>query len=264
MHIVFHERYREVYASDPAAAKGRLDQASTYLQEQGHTFVSPDPATEDDILLVHTREHLERIRQRPHLYELALLAAGGAVTAARLACSGTCAFGLLRPPGHHASVDSCWGFCWFNNMAVAMQVMRRQGHVRQGLIVDIDLHFGDGTSGFYAQDPDITYYHLGSLSELERTLAAQEGCDAVGISAGFDRHLEDWGGILSTEDYTRIGKMIKEFADLHCPGKVFSLLEGGYNHHILGPAIQALITGLLNFLGELFGWGAIAESSLTS
>ncbi|WP_027371068.1 acetylpolyamine aminohydrolase [Desulfovermiculus halophilus] len=244
MHIVFHERYREVYASDPAAAKGRLDHAAAHLHNQGHTWVTPEPATEEDILLVHTREHLQRIQQRPQLYELALLAAGGAVTAAELACSGTQSFGLIRPPGHHASVDSCWGFCWFNNMAVAMQAMRSKGLVKTGVIVDIDLHFGDGTSGFYAQDPQITYHHLNSFSELEQILAAQAECDLVGISAGFDRHLEDWGGILSTEDYTRIGKMIKEFADLHCPGKVFSLLEGGYNHHILGPAIQALITGL--------------------
>lgn len=244
MHIVFHERYREVYASDPAAAKGRLDQAQALLQEMGHTWVSPYPATEEDILLVHTQQHLQRIQQRPHLYELALLAAGGGIAAARQALSGTQAFGLIRPPGHHASVDSCWGFCWFNNMAVAMQAMRRDGLVQRGLIVDIDLHFGDGTSGFYSRDPDVTYYHLDSLPDLERTLNEQDACDLVGISAGFDRHIEDWGGILSTEDYTHLGGIIKEFTDQHCPGRVFALLEGGYNHRILGQAIQALIKGL--------------------
>lgn len=244
MHIVFHERYREVYASDPAAAKGRLDQAQALLQEMGHTWVSPEPATEEDIRLVHTQEHFQRIQQRPHLYELALLAAGGGITSARLACSQTPAFGLIRPPGHHASIDSCWGFCWFNNMAVAMQAMRRDGLVQRGLIVDIDLHFGDGTSGFYARDPDVTYYHLDSLPDLERTLNEQDACDLVGISAGFDRHIEDWGGILSTDDYTQIGNVMKEFVQQHCPGRVFALLEGGYNHRILGQAIQALIQGL--------------------
>ncbi|MFO7877791.1 MAG: histone deacetylase family protein [Desulfovermiculus sp.] len=244
MHIVFHERYREVYASDPAAAKGRLDQAQALLQEMAHTWVSPETATEEDILLVHTQQHLQRIQQRPHLYELALLAAGGGITAARLACAGTPAFGLIRPPGHHASIDSCWGFCWFNNMAVAMQAMRRDGLVQRGLIVDIDLHFGDGTSGFYSQDPDITYYHLDSPQELDQILAAQEKCDVIAISAGFDRHIEDWGGMLSTEDYGQLGRTIKEFADQKCPGRIYSLLEGGYNHRVLGQAIQALIQGL--------------------
>ncbi len=244
MHIVYHHRYEEVYASDPAAAKGRLDLARSYLQKHNHQFITPEPATEEDILLVHTQEHLRRIQQRLHLYELALLAAGGAIAAARLACSTTPAFGLIRPPGHHASVDSCWGFCWFNNVAVAMQAMRREGLVRQGLIVDIDLHFGDGTSGFYARDSDITYYHLDTFPELEQTLAAQKECDLVGISAGFDRHIEDWGGMLATEDYARLGRMIKGFADRHCPDKIFAVLEGGYNHHVLGPAIQALISGL--------------------
>jgi len=244
MHIVFHERYREVYASDPAAAKGRLDQAYSLLQEYGHSWVKPEPATQEDILLVHTPAHVDRIEQRSHLYELALLAAGGGIASARLACSGNPAFGLIRPPGHHASVDSCWGFCWFNNMAVAMQVMRKEDLIRRGLIVDIDLHFGDGTSGFYSRDPDVTYYHLDSIPDLERTLNEQDACDLVGISAGFDRHIEDWGGILSTEDYTQLGRIMKEFADQHCPGRVFALLEGGYNHRVLGQAIQALSQGL--------------------
>lgn len=244
MHIVFHERYREVYASDPAATKGRLDQAKAVLEEHNHTWIVPQPATDKDILLVHTPEHVHRIQDRPHLYELALLAAGGGITAAQEACSGHSCFGLIRPPGHHASVDSCWGFCWFNNMAVAMQAMRRTGCVHTGLIVDIDLHFGDGTNGFYRSDPDITYHHLDTFQELERVLAAQTRCDLVGISAGFDRHLEDWGGLLSTEDYRRLGHMIGEFADQHCPGRVFSLLEGGYNHRVLGYAIQALLEGI--------------------
>lgn len=244
MHIVFHERYLEVYASDPAAAKGRLDQAREVLQEHGHTWISPEPATDEDILLVHTPQHVQRIQQKAHLYELALLAAGGGLKAAHLACTGTQAFGLIRPPGHHASVDSCWGFCWFNNIAVAMQAMRRDKQVHSGLIIDIDLHFGDGTNGFYAQDPDITYHHLNTFQELEHTLAEQKKCDLVGISAGFDRHIEDWGGLLTTDDYARLGSMIKEFTDKVCPGRVFALLEGGYNHRVLGQNIQALIQGL--------------------
>mgnify|MGYP006275623317 FL=1 len=243
MKIVFHPRYREVYASDPAAAQGRLDRAHELLSSR-YDCVEPQPAAEADLQLVHPAHHIRRIKERGQLFELAALAAGGGIAAAQLACSGEPAFGLIRPPGHHASVDSCWGFCWFNNMAIAMEKMRREQGVRSGVIVDIDLHFGDGTSGFYAAKEAVSYFHLDGVSSLDTFLESIEDCDLVGISAGFDRHLEDWGGMLSTEDYRTLGRTIRDFTQDHCPGKVFAVLEGGYNHHILGEAILALLEGL--------------------
>jgi acetoin utilization deacetylase AcuC-like enzyme len=243
MKIVFDQRYREVYAADPAAAQGRLDRAQELLCSR-YDCVSPDPALEADLQLVHPARHINRIKEREHLYELAVLAAGGAIKAAELACAGEPAFGLIRPPGHHASIDSCWGFCWFNNIAIAMEKMRREKGVEQGVIVDIDLHFGDGTSGFYAAKEAVSYFHLDGPGSLEAFLNPVHGCDLVGISAGFDRHVEDWGGMLSTEDYRSIGKTIREFSQVHCPGRVFAVLEGGYNHHVLGEAILALLEGL--------------------
>lgn len=243
MKVVFHERYREVYAGDPAAAPGRLDGIVEELRDS-FEFVEPAPATEADLLLVHTQRHLERIKKRELLYEIAVLAAGGAIEAARLALQGEPAFALIRPPGHHASPDSCWGFCWFNNVAVAVEKVRRSGKIEKAVIIDIDLHFGDGTNNIFAQNPHVKYYHLDSINELENFLRKAGKHDLVAISAGFDRHVADWGGMLKTDDYTTLGEIIGSYAKETCDGKVFAVLEGGYNHDVLGKNVKALLTGL--------------------
>ncbi|MFP4038107.1 MAG: histone deacetylase family protein, partial [Desulfobacteraceae bacterium] len=121
MKVVFHEEFYSVYTSDPAAAAGRMEavveEVSQYVE-----MVAPGPASEEDISAVHTARHVERVRSRG-LYDIAALAAGGAIKAAILGMEEP-AFGLIRPPGHHASADSCWGFCYFNNMAVAVELLK--------------------------------------------------------------------------------------------------------------------------------------------
>jgi acetoin utilization deacetylase AcuC-like enzyme len=67
--------------------------------------------------------------------------------------------------------------------------------------------------------------------------------DMIGLSAGFDNHVEDWGGLLNTEDYRDIGRMVREAAD-RCGAGCFGILEGGYNHAVLGRNVMALIEGL--------------------
>ena len=243
MQIIHHPRFAETYAADPAAARGRLEPALEELADR-YPVLQPEPAADRDILRVHAERHLQRIKGTERVYDMALLAAGGAIQAAENACSGVPSFGLIRPPGHHASVDSCWGFCFFNNMAVAMEAMRRAGKVETGIIVDIDLHFGDGTNSFYRNDPAVIYYHLDAISDLRTELDSLSACDLLGISAGFDRHLQDWGGMLTTQDYRDIGRTIAGFTNRVCPGRVFALLEGGYNHQVLGEAILALCQGL--------------------
>lgn len=243
MQIIHHPQFAETYAADPAAARGRLDPALEELAAR-YPVRAPEPASDQDILRVHSQGHLQRIKGKERVYDMALLAAGGAIQAAETAWAGEPVFGLIRPPGHHASVDSCWGFCFFNNMAVAMEAMRRDGKVETGVIVDIDLHFGDGTHGFYRNDPAVTYSHLNTISQLRTELDALPSCDLLGISAGFDRHLQDWGGMLSTQDYLEIGRTITGFTNRVCPGRVFALLEGGYNHQVLGESILALCQGL--------------------
>ncbi len=250
MLVVYHDRYREVYSSDPAAAPGRMESIREELTRQ-FGFVEPRPATEDELLLVHSQHHIHLVKAHPLAYEVACLAAGGAIKAADLAWKGEPAFGLIRPPGHHASRDSSWGFCYFNNIAVALEVLRVAGGLKKVVVIDIDLHYGDGTAQFASRNmANVFYFHPDAphrqvyLDELSRFVSAhKEQFELLAVSAGFDRHQQDWGGMLKTEDYHMIGNIVKEFAESMCNGKRFGVLEGGYNHSVLGKNARSFLDG---------------------
>jgi len=244
MKVVYHEKFREVYSNDPAASPGRIECILEELKNS-YEFVEPEPASEEDLKLIHTEAHINYVK-RIGVYEIAVLAVGGALKAGEIAVEDEPAFGLIRPPGHHASPDHCWGFCFFNNIAIAVEKLRRLRKVNRVLIVDFDLHYGDGTENAFRGEPNITYYHLprtNSLEELEKMLSEAKGYDLVAVSAGFDRHVEDWGGMLTTQDYTQIGEAIKRFSEKICDGKRFAVLEGGYNHRVLGKNVRAFLEG---------------------
>jgi acetoin utilization deacetylase AcuC-like enzyme len=84
----------------------------------------------------------------------------------------------------------------------------------------------------------------GFLDEVQRCLRTEKSFDIIGISAGFDRHEEDWGGLLKTGDYLTIGKWAKEASLEHCQGRRFGVLEGGYNHSVLGRNVKSFLQGL--------------------
>ena len=94
-------------------------------------------------------------------FNVALLAAGGAITAVDLVMARKFrnAFALVRPPGHHASPDSHWGFCYFNNIAIAVKKLLKERKVKRVLIIDFDLHFGDGTYNSFTEYRNVTYHH---------------------------------------------------------------------------------------------------------
>jgi acetoin utilization deacetylase AcuC-like enzyme len=249
MKVVFHERYYETYASDPAAAEGRME-AIIKVLGRNFEFLSPKSASEKDLALVHTLDQIERIKRSRHTYEVALLAAGGAIMASQIAWKGEPAFGLIRPPGHHASPDSCWGFCFFNNMAIAVNKLIKEKKVKKALILDFDLHFGDGTENAFQGTPEVNYfsppgaYGQEYVDGIEKYLERTSGYDILAVSAGFDRHVDDWGGFLGTEDYGRIGILVKKYSEKFCQGRRFGVLEGGYNHDVLGKNVRAFLEGM--------------------
>lgn len=242
MKVVYHDIFRVVYDYDPAAARGRMDCIVDELHGD-YEFIEPGPAQEADLLLIHQPGHIEYVKRNDRLYQVALFAAGGAIQAAEMAALGEPAFALIRPPGHHAGRNTCWGFCWFNNIAIAVEKLRRQGFIKKVLIVDIDLHFGDGTDNIFENIPEVRYYHLYGIDGLRQCLSVYTDCDMVAVSAGFDMHMKDWGYILRTEDYTTIGKLLAGHARKYCDGKIFAVLEGGYNQMILGKNVRALLEG---------------------
>jgi len=245
MKVVFHENFYQHYTSDPAAAEGRIEAIMEVIRDRVD-FVTAQEASQSDIALVHTPEHIERIK-RQGLYPIASLAAGGAIQAATIGLTEPC-FGLIRPPGHHASSDSCWGFCYFSNMAIAIETLKKSRAIETAFVLDIDMHFGDGTENTIGYKKYVTVHNLQAsycedyLKEVERELSRCQA-DIIGISAGFDNHLDDWGGVLRTQDYTEIGRMVKETARRN-RGGYFAILEGGYNHRVLGQNVMALLEGM--------------------
>ena len=250
MNIVFHDAFYQEYDMDPAAAPGRMEPIIRELKKHSHyKFVRPIEAREEDLLRAHSAAHIASIRQSTVIYDMAILAAGGAIKAAELAFAGEPSFGCIRPPGHHASADSCWGFCFFNNMAVSLLKLKAEGKIASAFVLDFDLHRGDGNinilggeRGFKILNPDSgtenDYIH-----EIASVLDKTGDCDIIAASAGFDEYVKDWGGKLSTRAYREIGKLMKEFSDKHCRGRRYALLEGGYCYEDLGINVHAFCEG---------------------
>lgn len=242
MKVVFHPKFYNVYTSDPAAESGRMEAIMSELRD--YEVVEPEAARMEDILLIHTKEHYMYVKSEPEIYEVAILAAGGAILASQIAFSEPC-FAAVRPPGHHASPDSSWGFCYFNNIAIAVKKLLVEGRIKKAVIVDFDLHYGDGTANSFSGVREVKYYHMkgGDIAGIESFLRENE-FDILAVSAGFDRHKDDWGGILETEDYREIGRIVREYAEEKCDGRRFAVLEGGYNHSVLGKNVKAFIKGM--------------------
>lgn len=245
MKVIFSDYFYHSYTSDPAAAPGRMEAIVDHLPSYVE-MVDAEFAPEEQILLAHSEIHVENVR-RKNLYDVAALAAGGAVQAARI---GLCqpAFAIIRPPGHHASMDNSWGFCYFNNMAIALLTLKSESLINAALILDFDLHFGDGTVNILGDSDWVQISNPSKnsrqayLQEVEQVLSGSPA-DMIGISAGFDNHMQDWGGLMETRDYYIIGRMVKKAAHDR-GGGCFAILEGGYNHSVLGNNVASLINGM--------------------
>ncbi len=245
MRVYFHTDFYTVYTYDPAAAAGRMEAVIQAVSPHAE-INSFSPAAESDLLAVHPEHHIARIRE-DGLYDIAALAAGGAIQAAERSLEEP-SFALIRPPGHHASADSCWGFCYFNNMAVSLCRLHTAGRIKSAFILDFDMHFGDGTVNILGRKDwvDILNPHaFDRRSYLDQVKSALDDtrADVIAVSAGFDNHIQDWGNVLLTDDYRTMGAWVRQAADRN-NGGCYGILEGGYNHDVLGDNVLAFLEGM--------------------
>lgn len=136
--------------------------------------LAPRPASQAELAAVHTPEHLEAIRRfsqqgggnldldtyvTEESWEAAVFAAGAALRAVEAVIGGECrnAFALVRPPGHHATIDRAMGFCLVNNIAVAARHAIRQLGLERVAIIDYDVHHGNGTQDIFYRDPQVLF-----------------------------------------------------------------------------------------------------------
>lgn len=137
--------------------------------------IEPRSASEGEILYIHSPSHLQRIKETsgkermsldpdtatsPRSYEIALLAVGGVLKAADEIMKEKIenGFAAVRPPGHHAEPHRAMGFCLFNNVAIAAEHLVRKHRLQKILIVDWDLHHGNGTQIAFYSRKDILYF----------------------------------------------------------------------------------------------------------
>jgi acetoin utilization deacetylase AcuC-like enzyme len=257
-------------------------------------------ATADEIALVHDRAYIGRVRDlavagggrldadtvvSEGSWAAATAAAGCVLDAVDLAFDGRAlrAFCAVRPPGHHALPARGMGFCLFGNVALAAHYARQRHGIARVLIVDWDVHHGNGTQALVEREPDIRFVSMHQWPWYPGTGAAEDrgphrtvwnvpmpasqpraryldawtrAIDAattgwvpeiVLISAGFDSLAGDplGGFTLEIEDFVGMTRDLVVRADAWCGGRVVSSLEGGYAPERMAAAVVAHMRALL-------------------
>lgn len=248
-------------------------------------------ATVDNIARAHSRDYVEQtiaaapehgIRHLdpdtamcPHTVKAALRSAGAGMLAVDLVMKGEIenAFCAVRPPGHHAERDKPMGFCFFNNVAVAVRHALEVHGLERVAVIDFDVHHGNGTEEIFRDDPRVLmvstfqhpfYPYSGIDGRSERMVNIPLAAHSSGrefraaveqywlpalaafkpemlfISAGFDAHREDDMAMLELveADYAWVTARIKTVADSLAQGRIVSVLEGGYELHALGRSVM--------------------------
>ena len=283
---------------------GRIDAVEDALRKDPDLsgrllWRSAGPVEDEAIRRCHSEDHLETLVglegkrgaldpdtiYSPATAAAARIAAGCVAQAAELAFRGTepwtTAFCLVRPPGHHATPERAMGFCFLNNVAIAARHLQTLGCARV-LIIDWDVHHGNGTQDIFDASPDVFYYSLhlhppypgtghatetgtgnGAGTTLNRPLpsstepaqyralfeadldaiVAEFSPDFAIISCGFDSHYQDPLGGLRLDD-TDFAALTRAVCRRLPAGRVISALEGGYNLGALGAVACAHVRAL--------------------
>ncbi len=244
----------------------RLTSTMAHLQtrdwfEQLHKL-APRVADESWVESVHSRDLIERARSAceqelsfldvmdvgvsRESFDVALLAAGGAQELADkvIAREVDNAFALCRPPGHHAEHNQALGFCLFNNVAIAARYLQKQHGLDKILILDWDVHHGNGTQHSFEDDPSVLYVSTHQYPFYPGTGARSE----TGVSRGLGTTLNcpmpaGAGDEQYRQAFTeKILPRIDEFAP------EFVIISAGFDAHVDDPLANICLST------EFYGW----------
>lgn len=231
-----------------------LQAVAASFREQGGDVIEPRPATDEDLLRVHTREHVDAIVATrgkavmidedtftsPDSDEIARLAAGAVLTGVDRVLDGpkgSRALVLVRPPGHHAEADRAMGFCLYSNIAVGAAYARSRGCARVA-VVDYDVHHGNGTQWIFYEDPTVLFVSSHQFPFYPGTGAASER--GRGAGEGFTLNIPLDAGAKDDE-------IEKQYAEQVIPAvRAFKpdllMVSAGFDAHELDPLGQLRMT----------------------
>jgi acetoin utilization deacetylase AcuC-like enzyme len=226
---------------------GRLRAIEAALEDAGWPGlrrVEAPAATAEQLRRVHSDGHIRAMQQISEngggmidmdtvaskgSFEAALHAAGGAAHAAELLLAGDDRFAFcgLRPPGHHAEASRAMGFCLFNNVAVAAAHALEEGGVERVLILDWDVHHGNGTEAIFATSDRVLYFSIHQSPLYPGTGSADYTGEGGG--EGYTINLPVPPGSGSTEFLSLVQHVVGPIARAFGPGLV--AISAGYDAH---------------------------------
>ncbi|MFC1926454.1 histone deacetylase [Chloroflexota bacterium] len=232
-------------------------------------LVSPRAALVDELLMVHSQDHISRVQglsmrgggwldgdtvASPDSYEVALHAAGGLLCGVDGVMNGDMesAFALVRPPGHHATPQSAMGFCLFNNVAIAARYALSKYNLERVLIADFDVHHGNGTQDVFYDDPRVLYFSTHEYPWYPGSGDVDEDGHGAGKGANINVPLPAYCG---DEQYLRAFREILEPVAKRFQPQII-LVSAGYDTHWADPLSMMQVTtagfgSMVGILSEL-------------
>ena len=173
-------------------------------------------------------------------FEAALYAAGAGIAAADAIMDGRIdnAFCAVRPPGHHAESDRAMGFCLFNNVAVAARYLQHAHGVEKVLVIDWDVHHGNGTQEIFYEDPTVLLFSSHQYPYYPGTGSMQEGGAGAGETFTVNAPLN--AGCGDAEYLEVYSKILVPVSDVFEPD--FVLISAGFDAHASDPLASMNLT----------------------
>jgi acetoin utilization deacetylase AcuC-like enzyme len=227
----------------------RYDAVVKGLAEFQLTDFQPRSATEDEISLCHTRQYIRTARHEVEdgfsqlstgdtnicheTYDVALRAVGTVLHAVDLVFSGQAgnAFCVVRPPGHHASANRGMGFCMFNNIALGARYAQRRHGAERVMIVDWDVHHGNGTQDIFYEDGSVLFFSTHQYPWYPGTGAADETGEGKGAGLTVNCPLPSGSG--RVEIWQAFKEMLQPAAEAFRPDLV--MVSAGFDSRFGDP-----------------------------